>query len=296
MNVGFVGLGVMGAGMAANLLRNGFALGVFARRPEQARPHLERGARAFASLEGLAAWADTVVLSLPRTGDVEAVLFDAGGLAAGLRPGCAVIDTSTVSASAIRDFARRLAAQGVDLLDAPVSGGQKGAQDGTLTCMVGGDATAFERLQPVLRGFARTVTRIGEAGAGQVCKACNQICVIASMLGAAEMVALCLKTGTDPALVRQALLGGSANSTVMQQHVLRLIDQAFAPGFRAELLLKDLRLAVQALQDAGVEAPVTRSAEPLFAALVDGGRGQLDWSAIGLLVQERSGLAPGRAA
>jgi 2-hydroxy-3-oxopropionate reductase len=294
MKIGFIGLGVMGRGMALNLLRHGFEVAVYARRPAMAAPHAQAGARVAADLTDLARSVDVVILSLPDTPDVRSVLFDAGGIAETLPAGGVVIDTSTISAAAAREFARSLRARGIAFLDAPVSGGQKGADEGTLTCMVGGDEEVFARCRHVLEGFARTITHVGEVGAGQLCKSCNQICVIASMLGAAEMVALCLRAGVDPAKVRQALLGGSANSTVMQNHTLRLIDHAFTPGFRAELLLKDLRIALDALRAHSVFAPVTALAEPIFSALVQGGRGGLDWSAVGMVTQELSGVAGDR--
>lgn len=294
-NIGLIGPGVMGAGIAANLLKNGFALTVYARTPAKVQALFDAGARQAATVADAVKGQDAVILSAPKTEDVEAMLFGAGGIASALDKGAVVIDTSTISATATREFAQRLAAQGNTLLDAPISGGQKGAIDGTLTCMVGGTQEAFDRCLPVLQGFAKTITLIGDSGAGQVCKACNQINVIASMLAACEMVALCKKCGIDPAKVRSALLGGSAKSAVLENHTLRVINETFTPGFRADLLLKDLRLALELEQSQGIFAPMTSAAQPIFEDMVAQGMGDLDWSAVALLVQERSGLPKARA-
>ncbi|HEX2543550.1 MAG TPA: NAD(P)-dependent oxidoreductase [Ramlibacter sp.] len=289
-SVGFVGLGVMGAGMARNLVAKGVPLTVYSRDGAKAAAFESLGAAVAPELPALGAACDVVVLSLPTTEIVEEVVFGGEGLAQTLRRGTVIIDTSTISAQRTREFAVRLAERGVDLLDAPVSGGQKGANDGTLTCMVGGSQEAFDRCAPIFQAMAKTITRIGESGAGQVCKACNQICVIASMLGAAEMVAVCLKSGLDPMVVRSALLGGSARSAVLENHALRVIDRTYTPGFRADLLLKDLRLALELERSLGVHAPATEAAEPLFARMVADGMAGLDWSAVGLLIQQMSGL------
>lgn len=286
--IGMVGLGVMGAGIAGNLLAKGFALSVHARRTQQAQPWVERGAALADTPAELARTCEAVVLSVKGTADVEQLLFGPDGIAtAGGGALRHVIDTSTISAEASRDFAQRLAARGIGFLDAPVSGGPKGAAEGSLACMVGGSADVLQACQPVLQAFARTITHVGDSGAGQVCKACNQICVIANLLGAAEMVALCLANGIDPLVVRQVVLGGTGRSAALENQALKLIEGSFTPaGFRAELLLKDLRLA-RALEDAAGVAPViTEAAEPLFARMVEQlGQGALDWSAVGRLMQ-----------
>jgi 2-hydroxy-3-oxopropionate reductase len=288
--IGFVGLGIMGSGIASNLMAKGFELSVFARSPEKAQPFIERGAHCAGTLAELGETCEAVVLSVPNTGSVDQVLFGPDGVASRLRTTRFIIDTSTISVQGSRDFNERLAQKGVAFLDAPVSGGQKGAADGTLTCMVGGPVDAFETCQPIFQAFAKTVARIGDSGAGQICKSCNQICVIASMLGAAEMVALCIKSGIDPLVVRSVLLGGSAKSAVIENHALRLINRKFEPGFRADLLLKDLRLALDLERANEVFAPITTVAEPLFVRMLEEGMGELDWSAVGILVQQLSGL------
>ena len=288
--VACIGLGVMGGGMAANLARKGFAPTVFNRSPARAAPLVALGAKQASSAAQAAADADIVFLSLPATQDVESVLFGPDGIAAMLRPGATVVDTSTIDPIAARAFAARLAAQGIDMLDCPVSGGQKGAVDGTLSCMVGGAAAALARARACLEAIATTIVHVGDAGAGQVAKACNQICVAANMLGAAEAIALALKLGVDPRRVREALLGGSARSAALERNALRLIERDFKPGFRAALMEKDIRIATEALSRARVFSPVTGSVHQVLKALVETGRADLDWGAVGALIQELSGL------
>ncbi|MFL9824452.1 NAD(P)-dependent oxidoreductase [Rhodoplanes sp. SY1] len=288
--VAFVGLGVMGGGMAANLARKGFDLAVFSRTATKAAPVTALGARLAGSAAEAAHGRDVVVLCLPATEDVAAVLFGDGGVAAALSPGSTVIDTSTIDPVASRDFAQKLAADGIAMLDCPVSGGQKGAADGTLSCMVGGPADVLDQVRPCLAAIATTIVHIGDNGAGQVAKACNQICVAANMLGASEAVALALSMGVDPGRVREALRGGAANSTVLERHAARLIARDFTPGFRARLMEKDLRIAVAAMTRTGVYAPVSAGIHQLLKALVQTGRADLDWGAVGALIQELSGI------
>ncbi|MBA2674741.1 MAG: NAD(P)-dependent oxidoreductase [Ramlibacter sp.] len=286
--IGMVGLGVMGRGIANNLLAKGFALTVHARDAAKAEPFTASGAASAATPADLGRQCDAVILSVSATADVEHVVFGPEGLAS--RPSALkyVIDTSTIAADASRMFAERLARQGIAFLDAPVSGGEKGAAEGTLACMVGGTEDAFAACLPVLQAFAKNITRVGDSGAGQICKACNQIGVIANMLGVAEIVALCLKNDIDPRVVRSVLLNGSSRSAAMDTHGQRLIERQFEPaGFRAELMRKDLRLAIALEQASGMRGPITTVAEPLFARLVDAmQQGQLDWSAIGTVVQQ----------
>ncbi|MDC7789764.1 NAD(P)-dependent oxidoreductase [Rhodoplanes sp. TEM] len=295
LKIAFVGLGVMGGGMAANLARKGFDLTVFSRTSAKAPPVVALGATLAASAAAAARGADVVFLCLPATEDVGAVLFGESGIAAGLSPGAVVIDTSTIDPVATRAFAARLAEGGVAMLDCPVSGGQKGAADGTLSCMVGGPAEVLDRVRPCLEAIATTIVHIGDAGAGQVAKACNQICVAATMLGASEAVALALALDVDPERVREALLGGAARSAVLERHALRLIARDFTPGFRARLMEKDLRIAVAAMTGSRVYAPVSAGILQLLGALVQTGRGDADWGAVGALVQELSGLRQERS-
>lgn len=285
-DIGFVGLGAMGAGMAQNLLDKGFALHVHARRATVLHEWQARGAQTASSPAELGRRCDAVVLCVSDAAAVREVLFGSDGLAQAAGPLRYVIDTSTIGADDARDCAARLAVQGIAFLDAPVSGGPQGAAQGTLACMVGGEAQAFEACRPVLAAFSRRVTHLGASGAGQVCKACNQIGVLANLLGVAEIVNLCRRSGLDPQRVRSVLLDSSSSSQVLQGHALRLIEGDFSARFRADLMLKDVRL-VRALEQAcGVDGRVTGITEPLLAQLVDAGLGSQDWTAIGQLVQD----------
>jgi 2-hydroxy-3-oxopropionate reductase len=290
--VAFIGMGVMGAAMAANIARAGFALTVTTRSRGKATALLDAGAQWAGSAAEAARGAACVALCVPDTPDVEAVLFGPGGVAEGMAPGTLVIDFSTIAASAAADFAARLAGQGVSLLDSPVSGGPQGAIDGTLTCMVGGTEEAFAAGQAVFAAVGKTVTRLGPAGSGQICKSANQLIITSAMLAVAEALAMGRKAGLDPALMRQALLGGSARSFVLEAHAKRMLDENFKPGFRAELMRKDMRLALSAVRENGVFAPATALAAQMMEAVVNTGRGGDDCAVLGALVAELSGLTP----
>jgi 2-hydroxy-3-oxopropionate reductase len=285
-----IGLGVMGAPMAAHIARRGFDLRVFNRSAAKAQPLRALGATVAASARDAADGARTVILSLPATADVESVLFDRDGIAPVLAPDTIVIDTSTIDPLAARDFSARLAAQGVAMLDAPVSGGEKGAVDGTLTCMVGGSEAALARASPVLSAFAARILHIGSSGAGQIAKACNQICAATAMLGVAEAMALAVKLDIDPARVRDAIAGGTGNSVMLERNALRVVARDFRPGFRANLMAKDLGIASGAMTQAGVPADGTAVVRRLLSALIDGGGGDTDWCAIAGLIQDRAGI------
>ncbi|HZY19656.1 MAG TPA: NAD(P)-dependent oxidoreductase [Ramlibacter sp.] len=289
--IGFVGLGVMGGGMARCLLRHGARPRVFARRPQQAQALVEAGATAAASLADLRD-CELVFLSLPDGAAVEAVLFGPDGLASVLQPGSVVVDTSTIAAGAARQASVRLQQRGVWLLDAPVSGGQQGAESGTLGCMVGGDAQVLEACRPVLAAFCKTITHAGASGAGQTVKACNQVAVAGALLGVADALALARREGVDPTLVRDVLLGGTARSFSLEKHAPRIIDGAFEPGFRARLMRKDLRLALETAHASGAVLPTASLAERLLDELCESGRADWDWIALAQLVQERGGEPP----
>lgn len=283
-DIGFIGLGAMGSGMAHNLLSKGFRLSVYARDPARGRAWVERGAASASCPAELAARCQAVVLCVSDTAAVQDVLFGPRGLARGAGPLRYVLDASTLAAEAARSFAARLQQQGVAYLDTPVSGGPAGAAQGTLACMAGGDTQAFDACRPILAAMATRVTRIGPVGAGQVCKACNQIGVLANLLGVAEIVALCRASGIDPQLVRSVLLDSSSRSAVLEVHAARLIEGDFSPRFRADLMLKDARLAQELEQAHGLSGPVIRLAEALLAQLVAEGHGEQDWTAVGGLV------------
>lgn len=285
--VGFIGLGVMGSGMAHCLLRAGHALHVYARNAQVAQPFVAAGAKAADSPAALGRACELVFLCLSDDAAVEQVLFGPQGLAEGLAAGSVVVDTSTIAASTARALGERLRATGVHLLDAPISGGQQGAESGTLNTMVGGLAEVLEACKPVMAAMCRTITHVGALGAGQTVKSCNQVAVAGALLGAADAIALAKSQGVDPAVMREVLLAGTARSFVLEKHAQRVIQGDYKPGFRANLMRKDLRIALKTAKDAGAYLAGAPVAEGLLDELVEGGRGELDWAALGLLVQEK---------
>lgn len=222
---------------------------------------------------------------LPGTPDVEQVLTGADGVLATLRPGSVVVDMSSISPTSTRAFAATVAAHGSAMLDAPVSGGEVGAVNATLSIMVGGNAAALARVRPVLECMGQRIIHVGEeSGSGQTCKVCNQIAIGGALAGVSEALALARKVGVDPARVREALLGGFAASKCLEVHGERLITGSFAPGFRASLYQKDLRLALEAAEANGVPIPATMLVAQWLDTLVSNGGGDLDYSAIGTVL------------
>jgi 2-hydroxy-3-oxopropionate reductase len=276
--------------MAANLQRAGFALSMHSRTRAKAAALEAAGAAWCASGAEAARGARFVGLCVPDTPDVEAALFGPGGIAEGVEAGSVVVDFSTISPTAAQGFAARLAERGAVLLDSPVSGGPQGAIDGTLTCMVGGDRAGFDAAAACFAAVGRTVTHLGGPGSGQVCKAANQLIICATLTAVSEALALGRKAGLDPEAMRTALSGGSADSFVLRNHAKRVLAGNFAPGFRAELMRKDMRIAAQAVRDHGVFAPATGMAAPLLEALANAGHAQSDVAALGRLIAELSGL------
>ena len=287
---GFVGLGTMGAAMAANLRRAGFEVTVWNRTPGRATELLELGAREAPTPAAVAAESDVVVCCVSDTPDVEAVLFGDDGVASGIARGSLVIDCSTISPSATAGFAARLAEAGVAFVDAPVSGGSEGAKHATLTIMVGGEPDAFERARPVLEAMGKTVTRFGPAGSGQAVKAVNQVILAGAYLGVAEGIVLALKAGLDPAAVAAALDGGAARSWVLENRSGRMIDNAYPLGFRTSLHLKDLVIALEMARGLGATLPVAAMAAQLEAGLVAQGHGDEDMSNLARAIRSLSGL------
>lgn len=278
--LGFLGLGTMGQPMALNLLNTGQPLTVYARNPARAAALVSAGARLADAPPELAQNAEIIFINVADDAAVDDVLFGARGLAHGLRAGSVLVDMGTTSPAATRHFAARLAALRVDLLDAPVSGGEAGARAGTLSIMVGGEAAAYARVLPFFQAMGGKVVRIGGCGAGQVAKACNQITVSATLLGVAEALAFARRQGEDPALVRQALLGGSAHSRILELHGQRMLDGDYAPGFKARLHQKDLGIVLAEAQRLGMALPASALAAQVLNALVGGGAGELDSSAL----------------
>lgn len=288
--VGFVGLGAMGGGMARSLLRQGYRLSVFARHTQAIQELVDAGAEAADCAASVGRNASLVFLSLPDAAAVEDALFGPDGLTSTLKSGSCVVDTSTIAATSARAFGERLNAQHIHLLDAPVSGGQAGAEAGTLGCMVGGDNDVLASCHAALSAFCKTITHVGPLGAGQTVKACNQVAVAGALLGVADALALARLQGVDPVLMREVLMGGAARSFSLEKHAPRIIEGQFTPGFRAQLMRKDLRLALETVHSSGAELPTAALAEQMLDALCEGGRGDWDWCALALQVQALSGL------
>jgi 2-hydroxy-3-oxopropionate reductase len=276
MKIGFIGLGIMGLPMAENLRKAGHEVAV----PERAslKPEARAAFTVLADATAVAAASEVIILMVPDTPDVERVLFGAGGVAAGLSAGKLVIDMSSISPTATKDFALKVNALGCDYLDAPVSGGEIGAKNAALTIMIGGPQAAFDRALPLFQVMGKNITLVGENGAGQVTKVANQIIVALNIEAVSEALVFASKAGADPAKVRAALMGGFANSRILEVHAERMINRTFAPGFRIALHQKDLNLALQSAKELGVALPNTASAQQLFSAVAAMGGDQLDHS------------------
>jgi 2-hydroxy-3-oxopropionate reductase len=288
--IGFIGLGVMGRPMALNLVRAGGEVVVHSRSPGPVEELVSAGAVPADTPSELASAVDVVITMLQDTSDVEDVLFGERGVGEGIRPGSLVIDMSTISPSAARRLAERLAERDVAMLDAPVSGGERGAIEGTLSIMVGGPEESFERALPILRILGRNVTHVGRSGAGQIAKACNQLIVAATIQAVAEALVLAAKAGVDPAVVREALLGGFAGSRILEVHGRRMLEGDFSPGFRAALHRKDARIITGAASELGSPVPSFAVAAAALEALVETGRGDLDHAALVILLEEAAGV------
>lgn len=288
VRIGFIGLGVMGTPMALNLLEAGHRLTVH-RVKERSQVLVERGAAAAASAKEVAAASDVVVLMLPDTPDVEHVLTGDGGVLSGLAPGSLVIDMSSISPVATRDLAQRVREAGSGYVDAPVSGGEAGAQQATLTIFVGGAAADVDRAMPLLRAMGRTITHMGEVGAGQATKVVNQVIVGLTIEAVAEGLALAEASGLDLATVREALSGGFATSRILELHGQRMVEGAFEPGFRMRLHRKDLGLALAAAEHYGSDVPATRAVVSQMEDAIAHGWDDLDHSALFKVLTERSG-------
>lgn len=279
--IGFIGLGIMGGPMALNLVKAGYDLTVFDFDEKALKNLTDEGARAATSSREIAEASDIVILMVPDTPHVEAVLFGEGGVAEGLSSGKLIIDMSSISPGATVEFAKRINELGCDYLDAPVSGGAPKAITGELSIMVGGPAAAFERAKPAFDVMGGTVTLIGERnGDGQVCKVANQILVGTMVSGVAEALLFASKSGADAANVRKALMGGAVQSIILENHGQRMLDRNFEPSFRAELQRKDLGLAVEACKDIGLYLPGATTSWQLFNACIAAGDGGEDHIAV----------------
>ena len=288
--VGFVGLGTMGAAMAANVARAGFETSAWNRTPGRAPELDELGVRRLDSPADVARSSDIVVTIVSDTPDVEGVLFGPQGVADGAANGALVVDMSTISPSATRDFAARLRERGVAMIDAPVSGGSEGAQKGTLSIFVGGDAGDLERARPVLEAMGKTITHVGPIGAGQAVKAVNQVILAGTYLGVAEGIVLALKSGLDVEQVVGALGGGAAQSWVLANRSGRMLANDYPLGFKVALHRKDLNIALAMARELGADLPVSTLAEALEADLMANGHAEDDMSALARAIRSRSGL------
>jgi 3-hydroxyisobutyrate dehydrogenase len=290
MRVGFVGLGTMGGAMAANAARAGFQVTAWNRTPGRAVDLHELGVSIGDSAAAVAAASDVVISIVSDTPDVEAVLFGPDGVAEGATSGALVIDMSTISPSATREFAERLSKQGVAMLDAPVSGGSEGARKGTLSIFVGGDAADLERARLVLESLGTTITHVGPIGAGQAVKAVNQVILAGTYLGVAEGIVLALKSGLDVDQVVGALSGGAAQSWVLTNRSGRMKDNDYPLGFKVALHRKDLGIALGMARELGTSLPISALCEAIEAGLMGQGHGDDDMSAVARSIRALSGL------
>jgi len=289
VEVGFIGLGIMGRPMALNLARAGHALHVWTRRPRSMGPLLEAGATGHVSAADVAR-ASTVVISMVADApDVEQVALGLNGVADGAHDGLVFVDMSTIAPAAARSIAVRLAQRGVDMLDAPVSGGEVGAIAGTLSIMAGGRAETFERVRPLFECMGQAITLVGASGAGQVAKACNQIVTGMAVAAVAEALNFARKAGVDPGPVRQALLGGFASSRILENHGGRMLQRDFKPGFKSWMHQKDLRIVLESAHDLGLALPGAAVTAQMFNAMVGSGLGEEDSVAMLKLLERMSG-------
>jgi 2-hydroxy-3-oxopropionate reductase len=295
LRIGFVGLGIMGAPMAANLIKAGHQLFVHTRGKV---PEAVAGSSATqcVSARGVAERADIIVLMLPDTPDVEAVLFGETGIASGLSAGKVVVDMSSISPIATKAFAQKINALGCEYLDAPVSGGEVGARNATLSIMVGGSEATFERVRPLFELMGKNITLVGGNGDGQTAKVANQIIVALNIEAVAEALLFASRAGADPARVRQALMGGFASSRILEVHGERMVKRSFDPGFRIELHQKDLNLALSSARALGVSLPNTATAQELFNSCVAHGGKAWDHSAMVRALEKMANFEIGQKA
>ena len=288
MRLGFVGMGAMGRPMALHLLRAGHEVAVWARRAESAQPLLEAGAVWRATPADVARHAEVVFTIVTTGADVEHVAFGPDGLIEGFLPGSILVDMSTIAPGTARTIAQRLAERGVDMLDAPVSGGETGAIAATLSIMVGGRADVLDRVRPLFAVLGKTLVHVGESGAGQVAKACNQMIMVGFIQAVAEALHLATAAGADPAKVRQALAGGSAGSRVLEVFGGRMVNRDFAAGVEARLHHKDYGILMAEAYRLGVPLPVSAQVWQQLNALMANGLGKQDTASL-LRVLELNG-------
>lgn len=288
--IGFIGLGIMGQPMARNLLRAGFTLTVHSRSRGPVEALVREGATDGGSPRGVAERSELIITMLPDSPDVQLVVTGPAGVLEGLRPRAVLVDMSTISPIVTQELARAVEAKGGEMLDAPVSGGEKGAIEAMLSIMVGGRADVVERVRPVFQALGKNIVHVGDHGAGQVTKACNQVVVALTIQAVSEALTLAAKAGVDPARVRQALLGGFAQSRILDVHGLRMLERNFAPGFKVRLHQKDLGIALSTAKALGVPLPATAVVEEAFAALRRLGRDDDDHASLVTLLEDQAGI------
>jgi 2-hydroxy-3-oxopropionate reductase len=290
MKLGFIGLGIMGRPMALNLRRAGHALWVHGRRPVTMEVLVEAGAQACHTVADVAVNAEIIFIMVSDTPDVENIVLGETGLAQRLRPGQVIVDMSTISPASTRRLAQELETRGVEMLDAPVSGGEIGAINANLSIMVGGKEKIFQRVKPLFDVFGKNVVHVGDHGAGQVAKACNQIVAALTIEAVSEALTFARKNGVDAARVRAALMGGFAGSKILEVHGQRMLDNDFKPGFKVKLHQKDLRIVMEDAHQLGIGLPGAALVAQHLNALMGSGDGELDSSAIVKVIERMSGM------
>ena len=280
MKIGFIGTGIMGRPMALNLIKAGHELFTWGRRFDTVEPLLVAGATGKGTPAEVAAATDITITMVSNTSDVEQIILGERGLIHGAKRGTVIIDMSTSSPSATRRIADELAKHGVHMLDAPVSGGQIGATQGTLSIMVGGDAEIFDRVKPLFEILGTNIVHVGDHGAGQVVKACNQVVISLTMEGVAEAILLARRNGVDPARMREALMGGYANSKILEVHGQKMLEESYKAGFKVKLHHKDLGIVMDNARENRVPLPGTELGARQITALMEAGDSELDSSAI----------------
>jgi len=290
--IGFIGLGIMGKPMARNLLKAGYQLVVHNRSRGPVEELQREGAEGAGSPAEVAERSDVIITMLPDTPDVRQVVEGERGVLEGIRQGSLLIDMSTISPIATRELASRIEERGAHMLDAPVSGGDVGAQQGTLSIMVGGREEDFQRALPIFQVLGKTITYLGPSGSGQVVKACNQIVVALTIEAVSEALVLGAKAGVDPAKIVQVLMGGMAGNRVLEMRKDNFLGHTFNPGFKVALHHKDLGIALQTGRELGVPLPATALVDQAFAALEARGRSQQDHTALITLLEELASYSP----
>lgn len=290
LKVGYIGLGLMGKSIARNIAKAGFPLVVHNRSRAAVDELVTEGATAAATPAQVAAQVDVVFTNLPDTPDVELVALGENGIIAGAHAGLVFVDNSTIKPAAARAIAAKLAGQGVQALDAPVSGGDIGARNGTLTIMVGGEASALEKVMPVFQAMGKTITHVGGAGAGQVAKAANQIMVAAQMVAMGELLVFSKKAGVDPQKVVEAIKAGAAQCWTLDVKPPRLFDGNRQPGFKAYMQAKDLNIVMESAREYGIPLPATAEHAQLFNAMLQMGMAELDNSAVIGVIEKLAGV------